>query len=169
MNILFFIVYLLQSNFYNIQVEKIDGGTLSMSQYQGKYILLVNIASGSSRVGQLTGLQQLHAMHGDSLVVIGLPSNSSGHESRTNAEIKQFCESNYGCAFLIAAKDPVAGPQVQPIYSWLTNISENGVVNNPMGGDFQKFLIDKNGHLIGIYGPSIEPMGEEIIGTIKNQ
>lgn len=157
---------LFTTSIYTLQFQDVDGNTVSMNQYQGKKILIVNIATNSSKVDQLTALQQLHQQYGDSVVVIGFPTNSFGDESRSNADIKQFCQSNYGVNFLLAAKNPVSGAQVQSVYNWLTHSSENGVMGDTVLNNFQKFLINKDGALIGVFGPSISPMSAEIINAI---
>lgn len=162
------VILLFNTSFHNLQFTDIDGNSVSMSQYSGKKILLVNIATGSSRVSQLSGLQQLHQQYGDSLIIIAFPSNSFSHETRSNAEIKQFCQSNYGVTFLIASKNPIAGPEIQPVYQWLTNSSENGIMNEAVKGDFQKFLISGTGELIGVFSPAVSPLGNEIISAIEN-
>jgi glutathione peroxidase len=169
MSILIAIFALLaNTSFYSLQFTDIDGNTISMNQYAGKKILLVNIATGSARVNQLAGLQQLHQQYGDSLVIIGFPTNSFSHETRTNAEIKQFCQSNYGVTFLLAAKNPVAGTEIQPVYHWLTYVSENGEMDGPIGADFQKFLVSETGELIGVFSPSLDPTSNEIRNAIEN-
>ena len=162
------ILILVNTSFHTLQFTDIEGNSISMSQYAGKKILLVNIATGSSKVGQLTGLQQLHQQYGDSLVIIGFPSNSFSHETRSNAEIKQFCQSNYGITFLLASKNPIAGPEIQSVYHWLTNTSENGETNETVKGDFEKYLINESGELIGIFSPSLDPMSNEIRNAIEN-
>lgn len=156
------------SNFYTLQFQDIDGNARSMSQYQGKKILLVNIATGSSNVQQLAGLQQLHQQYGDSVVVIGFPSNSFGYETRSNTEIKQFCQNNYGVTFLLAAKSEVKGAQINPVYQWLTNISDNGISSAPVQKNFQKFLISGTGALIGFFSPTVEPMSTQITAALGN-
>ncbi|MEI9811071.1 MAG: glutathione peroxidase [Bacteroidota bacterium] len=162
------IILLVNTSIYDLQFTGIDGNTISVNQYAGKKILLVNIATGSSRVNQLAGLQQLQQQYGDSVVVIAFPSNSFSREARSNAEIKQFCEANYGVTFLLAAKNPIAGPEIQSMYHWLTNRSENGETDEPVKGDFQKFLVSKNGELIGVFAPSVDPMSTEIRNAIEN-
>lgn len=156
----------LTTSIYTLQFTDVDGNTVSMANYQNKKILLVNIATNSSRVGQLTGLQQLHQTYGDSVAIIAFPSNSFGHESRTNEEIKQFCQNNYGVSFKIAAKNPVTGAGLQPIYNWLAQSGENGVMNGTVGNDFQKFLINKDGMLIGVFAPSVTPTDSQIVNAL---
>lgn len=158
--------WMMPDNIYTLQFTDIDGNTISMSQFQGKKILLVNIATGSSRVGQLAQLQQLHEQHGDSLVVIGFPSNSFGHEARNNAGIKQFCTTNYSTGFLLAQKISVNGESIHPVYNWLTKLSENGMIDQIVGNDFQKFLVDETGKLVGAFAPSVNPGAPEFIQQI---
>ena len=160
--------WLFTTSIYSLQFQTIDGVNQFMSQYQGKKILLVNIATGSSRVSQLAKLQQLQQQHADSLVVIGFPSNSFGHESRSDSGIKQFCQSQYGVSFLLAKKNPIAGSVIQPVYQWLTTQSENGVIGDPIKGDFQKILISGEGNVIGIFGPTVDPLSQELVNAITN-
>jgi glutathione peroxidase len=158
--------WLLPTSIYTLQFQNIDGVSQSMSQYQNKKILLVNIATGSPKVNQLADLQQLQLQYGDSVVVIAFPTNSFGKETRSNAEIKQFCQQTYGVTFLLASKNPIAGPDIQPIYNWLTNANENGELGDPVRGDFQKFLINKEGALIGFFSGSTRPLDQSLINAI---
>ncbi|HWR33556.1 MAG TPA: hypothetical protein VN451_08525 [Chitinophagaceae bacterium] len=164
--ITFLTLFLVNTSIYTLQFQDTDGNTIPMSNYQNKKILLVNIATNGTRVSQLAGLQQLHQTYGDSVAIIAFPSNSFGHEPRTNAEIKQFCQNNYGVTFKIAAKNSVAGTGIQSIYNWLAHASENGVMDGIVGGDFQKFLIDKTGSLIGVFAPSVAPMDSLVVNAL---
>ncbi|MBL7722743.1 MAG: glutathione peroxidase [Chitinophagaceae bacterium] len=154
------------SSIYNIQFQNTDGGTVNMNTFQGKKILLVNIATGSTRVSQLAGLQQLQQTYADSLVVIAFPSNSFGNESNSNASIKQFCQTNYNTTFIIAAKAPVSGAGLHPIYSWLSSRAQNGDLDLQIAGDFQKVLIAKDGSIQAVFSPKLDPMNEEITDAI---
>jgi glutathione peroxidase len=153
---------------YNFQITDVDNNTINFSDFQGKKILLVNIATGSTNVAQLGQLQQLNQQYNDSLVIIGFPSNSFGHESRNNIEIKQFCQLQYSTSFRLAAKGSVRGSDIQPLYNWLTHQSENGVLSNDVAADFQKFLVDRNGLLIGVFGSEVGPMDSTIQNAITN-
>jgi len=166
LNLIMALVGCFTTSIYNHQFTDVDGNNFSMTSCQGKKILLVNIATGDARVNQLAGLQQLHQQYGDSLVIIAFPSNSFGDEPKTNGEIKQFCQINYGASFTIASKNAVSGTGIQSIYSWLAQSSENGVMNGTVGGDFQKFLIDKNGALIGVFAPSVLPGDNSLVQAI---
>ena len=155
------------SSIYSITVTDIDGANKPMSNYQHKLILFVNIATNdSARTPQLAGLQQLQEQFADSLVVIGFPSNSFGYENRTDAQIKQFCQSTYGASFLLAAQGSVKGADIQPVYNWLTRQTENGVMDNEVKGDFQKFLLDKDGNLIGTFSGRVLPLDARITSAI---
>jgi glutathione peroxidase len=156
------------TSIYNLSYTTIDGATQSMNAYQGKKILLVNIATNSAKVGQLAQLQQLQQLFPDSLVVIGFPDNSFGFESRTNAQIKTFCEQNYGVTFKLAAKNNVTGSGIQPIYNWLTTKTENGMMGEPVKADFQKYLINEQGMLIGVFSASTLPLSATIVDAVRN-
>ena len=140
-NILTGIVSFFVVNFYSLQFQAADGALVSMSSFQGKKILLVNIATGSNHTGQMAGLQQLQQQYADSLVVIAFPSNSFGGEPRSNADILLFCQGTYNTTFRIVAKSSITGPDIHPVYRWLSQQTENGSVNLSIGGDFQKVLI----------------------------
>lgn len=154
------------TSIYTVHFTTIDGNDHSFSLYEGKKVLIVNIATGASRVDQLAGLEQLYQQYHDSLVVIGFPSNSFGHESRSNAEIQAFCESQYGVSFPLSGKVDVKGENMASIYQWFAHSSENGVMDAAVIGDFQKFLVDKNGALIGVFSPLISPMDSTIQNAI---
>lgn len=168
LNILLGIALLLQTSIYTFSVTNTEGTNISLSQYEGKKIMLVNIATGSERVTQLAGLQQLHQQYGDSLVIIVFPSNSFGHETRTNAEIKEFCQTNYNAGYIIVAKDAVTGPTAQPVYIWVGDGTANGAAAISIANDFQKILLDKHGDIIGVYAPSVSPTDNSILNAINS-
>jgi glutathione peroxidase len=157
---------LVSINFYTLDFQDTDGNTVNMSNFQGKKVLIVNIATGSDKIHQLAGLQQLQQQFNDSLVVVVFPSNSFGHEARNNSEIKEFCHSTYSSTFLIATKSSVTGQGVNSVFSWLASKTQNGEVDAITGGDFQKFLVDKDGMLIGVFSPKINPTDPELISAI---
>jgi len=148
----------LSISIYSISVNNIDGQTIHFSDYSGKKILIVNTATNSSYVNQYAHLEQLYQLYKDSLVVIAIPSNSFGNEPGSNQAIKDFVTSNYNAHFTLGEKVPVTGADATPIYQWLEQESQNGTMNNELNGDFQKFLISKDGSLIGVFSPVIDPM-----------
>jgi glutathione peroxidase len=165
-NYLFALVCFVTTNFYSLQFQDIDGNTISMNSFQGKKVLLVNIATGNDKVYQLAGLQQLQQQYQDSLVVIAFPSNSFGKESRTNAEIKTFCDTAYHTTFILASKGPVSGSGAQTVFNWLAHKTANGDIDAAANGDFQKFLVDKTGHVVAMLSSKIKPMDAEMIDAI---
>lgn len=167
MSYLFVSILIAISNIYSIQFSNIDGNNFSMSSCQNKKILIVNIASSSPHAGQLAQLQSLRNQFGDSLVIIAFPSNSFGNEPKTNLEIKTYCQSTFNCTFLLASKNEVTGSSRHPIYQWLGQASENGVLSWTLKGDFQKFLLDRTGKVVGVFAPSVLPTDATIIDAIN--
>lgn len=160
-------LFVFETGIYTLKFYKIEGGEQSLSAFQGKKILLVNIATGSNKINQLTELKQLQTQFKDSLAIIAFPSNSFGNEARTNSEIKRFCDSLYQPNFMIAEKGSVKGNDAQPIFHWLADKSENGEGNIPVIGDFQKFLFDENGQLTGVFTGTVLPTHSKIISAIQ--
>lgn len=163
---LFILAGFLTTSIYSIHFNGINGEDKNFGQYQGKKILIVNIATGSDEVSQIGQLQQLYQLYHDSLEIVAFPSNSFGHEPKTNAEIKQLCEEVFHTTFTLAQKGAVAGPNAIPIYQWLASQAQNGVVNGTVVQDFQKFLVDKQGAIIGIFNPETDPMSAAIRDAI---
>jgi glutathione peroxidase len=156
------------TSIYTIHFNDTDGVDRSFSAYQGKKILVVNIATGSPRIGQLAALQQLSEQYQDSLVVLVFPSNSFGNEPGTDSTIRSVCRDTWHTGFPIAAKASVKGPDAQSTYAWLADPAANGAMTGTVGADFQKFLISEEGNLIGVFAPQITPMDSLIINAIEN-
>ncbi len=159
----------LPSSIYTKQFTNLEGTNISLAQYQGKRILLVNVASQSEYAAeQLPQLEQLYQQHKDSLVVIAFSSNDFGNEPRTDAEIKLLMQYSYDVHFPVSVKctvnDGVAN--THPVYVWLQNQNENGSLGVKVQKDFQKYVIDKDGTLIGVFGAKTKPMDSAIIKTI---
>jgi glutathione peroxidase len=161
-------VVLFTTSIYSVPFTDINGSANSFNDYQGKKILIVNIATGSDKISQIGQLQKLYQQYQDSLAIVAFPSNSFGKEDQTNAQIKQTCEAVFHTTFIIGQKGPVKGAGILPIYNWLAHQSENGVMNGEVISDFQKFLIDKNGALIGVFTPDTDPMDISIRNAITD-
>jgi glutathione peroxidase len=166
MNIVFGILSYILTSFYSLSFQDVNGNTINMSSFQGKKILISNVATGSAKAIQLAGLQQLQQQFSDSLVVIVFPSNSFGNENRSNAEIKEFCDTTYNNTFIIAAKSNVSGTNVNPVFNWLAHKTQNGEMDGATQADFVKFLISKEGMLIGMFSSKIKPTDESLINAI---
>jgi glutathione peroxidase len=125
---------------YDYSFTDNNGNVVEMSQFKNKILLLVNVASKCGFTKQYEGLQSLHKKYADQgLVIIGFPCNQFGaQEPGTDAEIKEFCKTNYGVEFLMSTKIDVNGDNAHPIYKYL--IAETGL--NQIDWNFTKFLID---------------------------
>lgn len=151
---------------YQFSLTSIDGKEVSLSQFEGKKLLLVNTASECGFTKQYAGLQELSEKYGDKVVVIGFPANNfGGQEPGSNEEIQGFCEKNFGVTFLLSEKSSVKGDDISPLFSYLTS-AENPDFTGEIKWNFEKFLIDENGKLIHRYRSAVEPMSEEIIGQL---
>ncbi len=153
---------------YDFKVPSIDGKIIDFAQFKGKKILIVNTASECGYTPQYEGLQKLYDTYKDKLVIVGFPANNfGGQEPGTNNEIQNFCKKNYGVTFPIAAKVSVKGDDIHPLFKWLTNKSENGVMDVTILWNFNKFLIDENGKLIQYFNSNIVPMSKDITQYLK--
>lgn len=152
---------------YDFKVAALDSGTIDFASFKGKKILIVNTASECGFTKQYEGLQALHEKYKDKLVIVGFPANNfGGQEPGTNEEIDAFCKKNYGVSFPMAAKISVKGNDAAPIYQWLCNKKENGVLDAEVGWNFNKFLLDENGKLLAHFESKVAPMSEEITGKL---
>lgn len=165
-----------QKSFYDFKVLNINGDTVDLSVYKGKKILVVNTASKCGLTPQYAKLEKLYKDFGGSrFEIVAFPANDfMSQEPGTNAEIKEFCTKNYGVSFPVMAKVSVKGDSICPLYQWLTLKSNNGVVDAPVKWNFQKFLIDENGNLVGYLSPKVAPDSEKItewirLGTFKQE
>lgn len=152
---------------YDIPVVLNDGSNITLAQFKGKKILIVNTASDCGYTGQYEGLQKLHTQVKDKLVIIGFPANNfKEQEKGSDEEIATFCKKNYGVEFLLAQKsDVIRGNTQHPIFNWLTDPAKNGWNEKEPGWNFSKYLISENGQLMGYFGSAIEP--ETITELVK--
>jgi glutathione peroxidase len=101
------------------------------------------------------------------MIIIGFPDNNFlSQEPGSNTDIQEFCKKNYGVTFPMAAKISVKGNNIAPIYKWLCNKAENGVMNAKVSWNFNKFLLDENGKLIGHFKSKVKPMSGEIMSKL---
>lgn len=155
------------TDLYSYSFTDIDGREVSMSQFKGKKILIVNVASKCGYTPQYEDLQKLHEQYGDKVTLIGFPCNQFMHqEPGDESEIKDFCQKNYGVSFLMASKIDVKGDEQNPIYTWLTTKELNGVEESKVAWNFQKYLIDENGHYVEKFEPGVNPLDEELTSKL---
>lgn len=156
----------------NFEMETLDGKKVNLAEkYQGKVVLLVNVASKCGYTPQYKGLQALHEKYAErGLAIVGVPSNQFGRqEPGTSEEIAEFCETNYGVTFDMLAKVNVrAGKEGQaPLYKYLTSKETNPKHAADVKWNFEKFLIDSNGEVIGHYRSKVKPESKELVSAIE--
>lgn len=151
------------NSIHQFKVEGINGGLIDFSEFSGKKILVVNVASACGYTPQYGPLQELHEQYGSQVAVIGFPCNDfGGQEPGSPEEIQQFCERNFGVTFLLSAKIKITG-EPHPIYAWLQQKSQNGVMDSEVKWNFHKFLLNEAGELQQAYPSSVSPIDERIL------
>jgi glutathione peroxidase len=141
---------------------------LCLNDFKGKKILLVNVASECGFTKQYADLEKLYTTYKDKLVIIGFPCNQfGGQEPGTEEEIATFCSSKFAVTFPLTTKIDVKGDKQHPIYKWLTSKTLNGVNDYSVNWNFNKFMLDENGQLIGYFSSRINPMDSDIINLLK--
>jgi glutathione peroxidase len=150
---------------HDFKVVSIDGEIYDLSQHKGQKVLIVNTASKCGLTPQYKDMEALYRTYGgEKFVIIGFPSNNfMRQEPGTNEQIKEFCSLKYDVTFPMMAKISVKGRDQHPLYSWLTRKKENGVMNAKVIWNFQKFMIDEDGRLVGMIPPQVKPDTEKII------
>jgi len=158
-----------KTSLYDIQINSIDNEPIDLSEFEGKKILIVNVASKCGFTPQYAELQKLHETYSDQLVIIGVPCNQFMNQEPGSAEeIANFCQKNYGVSFLITEKVDVKGKNMHPVYQWLTDKKFNGNVDSNVKWNFQKYLISASGELLEIFSSKTKPMAPEIIEAINS-
>ena len=160
-----------QKTLYDFKATTLDGQPFDLSTLKGKKVLVVNTASKCGLTPQYALLQKIYDTYKDrNFVIIGFPANNfASQEPGTNSEIKQFCTKNYGVTFPMMSKISVKGEDIDPLYKWLTLKSLNGVVDAEVQWNFQKFMINEQGQLVGFASPKEKPDSEKIISWIEGK
>ena len=155
---------------YDYSINLISGNTIDLKSYEGKKIILVNVASKCGYTPQYDGLQKLYEKYNEELEVVGVPANDFlWQEPGKNKDIQTFCKVNYGVTFPIVEKSIVKKTKGQhPLFTWLTHKDLNGWNDTAPGWNFYKYLIDENGSLISVLPSKVKPFDEEIINFIEN-
>lgn len=151
---------------YDVTMTTIDGKPMPFSQYRGKVLLVVNTASFCGFTPQYEALEKAQNTFKDKgFTVIGVPSGDfMGQEYKTNAEIKQFCESKFGINFPMSEKSTVKGPNATPFFAWAA--ATLGAGEAPKW-NFHKYLVDRSGRLVGSFGSGTKPDAPEVTAAIE--
>jgi glutathione peroxidase len=152
---------------YGFQVKTADGADVSLGEYSGNVLLIVNVASKCGFTKQYAGLEALNEKYRDQgLQILGFPCNQfKGQEPGTNAEIQQFCQQTYGVRFPVFAKIEVNGDGAHPLYQYLKSEVPGAVGTEAIKWNFTKFLVDRKGNVVKRFAPSTTP--EEIVPDIE--
>lgn len=157
------------SNFYDLSIKSLDGKSdIKMSDYKGKYVVVVNTASECGYTPQYKDLQDFHLKYADSqVVVIGCPCNQfGGQEPGSPEEIGSFCQKNYGVTFTLTEKIDVKGPSQHPLYQWLTQKSKNGAGDFEVKWNFNKFIVSPEGKLLQYFSSTVKPTDKDFLTAI---
>jgi glutathione peroxidase len=158
------------NSIHRFKVEGIAGEEIDFAKFKGKKILVVNVASECGYTPQYAQLQELYEAYSHKLVIVGFPSNDFGaQEPGSNASVAKFCQLRYGVSFPLTVKVHIKAPNVHPVYQWLTQQSENGVMDSEVKWNFQKYLLDEAGQLIDTFLPSCSPLDEHILSHIVDE
>ena len=183
------------SSIYDIPVNRITGEAITLANFRGKVLLIVNVASQCGLTPQYEALENLHSRFKDAgLVVLGFPANDFGaQEPGSNQEIQKFCTDTYAVDFPMFQKIPVTGPGTHPLYQTLIEVQpkpigetrpafreelngflrdvHNGATINPEPGilwNFEKFLVSRTGNVIARFSPEVVPDDPAIVSAIES-
>ncbi|MFY9555818.1 MAG: glutathione peroxidase [Blastocatellia bacterium] len=157
------------TSIYDFSLKDIDHKEVSLSQYRGKVVMIVNVASRCGFTPQYEGLQKVYLKYKDrGLVILGFPANNFGfQEPGSDEEIKTFCSSKYSVTFPIFSKISVKGDDIHPLYKLLTSKETNPEFGGDIRWNFSKFLVDKNGKVVARFDPAVKPESDQVAQAIE--
>jgi glutathione peroxidase len=155
---------------YDIPVRSLDGQPASLRDYEGKVLLVVNVASKCGLTPQYEGLERLHEKFAErGFAVLGFPCNQFGEqEPGTPEEIATFCSATYGVTFPMFEKIDVNGDDRHPLYSQLAELADASGHTGDIRWNFEKFLVDRDGTPVKRFSPMAEPEGDEVVAAIES-
>jgi glutathione peroxidase len=155
----------------NFTMNDIEGRPSDLSQYRGKVVLLVNVASRCGYTPQYEGLERLYEKYQkDGLVIVGVPANEFGRqEPGTDADIKLFCTSKYNVTFPMMGKVVVKGKDICPLYSFLTSKETDPKFAGDVKWNFEKFLIGRSGEVVGRFRSPVAPDSPELVKAVETE
>ena len=154
---------------YDFKMKDIDGKEVSLADYKGKVVMIVNVASLCGNTPQYKDIQAMYEKYkGQGFVVLGFPANNfMAQEPGSDEKIKSFCTREYHVTFPMFSKISVKGSDMHPLYKYLTHKDENGVVDAPVKWNFQKFLISRDGHVISSIGNHTSVTEGEVVKEVE--
>lgn len=156
-------------SFHDFSIQALNSEEMiEFSEFKGKKILLVNTASKCGFTYQYEDLEKLYQEYKEDLVIVGFPCNQfMFQESGSEEKIASFCQKNYGVSFPMTQKINVKGRKQHPIYKWLTSKELNGVDDYKVAWNFNKFLLNEEGELIGHFSSKVKPYDDRIVSLLK--
>ncbi len=153
--------------FYDFKAKMLNGKTISMKEFKGKTVVVVNTASKCGFTPQYEGLEKLYQNYKDQgLVILGFPCNQfANQESGSSEDIKKFCQVNYGVSFPLFEKIEVNGKNAHPLFKYLKSILSGGIFGSRIKWNFTKFVINSKGIPVKRFSPSTKP--EKMEKTIQ--
>ena len=151
-------------------VKTIDGKEQKLSDYKGKVVMLVNVASKCGYTKQYTPLQAVYQKYADQgFVILGFPANNfRGQEPGTDGEIKEFCSSKYDVSFPLFSKIVVKGEGMHPLYQYITSSEKNPQTGGEIKWNFTKFLVDRDGKIVQRFEPAVKPDDAKVTAAIES-
>jgi glutathione peroxidase len=158
-----------KESIHQFKVKDINGKNFEFSSLKGKKVMIVNTASKCGLTPQYEKLEALYQKYkNNNFIIIGFPANNfMGQEPGSDQEISTFCQKNYGVSFPMMSKISVKGKDMHPVYQFLTQKAKNGLEDNDVQWNFQKYLIDEEGHLVKVISPRTQPDDASIIQWIE--
>jgi glutathione peroxidase len=155
---------------YEIELPRLDGKPAKLSDYAGKVVLAVNVASRCGFTPQYAGLQAVHDRYSaQGFTVLGFPSNQFLNQEPGSAEqIQEFCSLNYGVTFPLFAKLDVKGNRQHPLYAILTAVPDDSGKAGNVSWNFEKFLVGRDGHVVRRFRSKVVPEDPKLIGAIES-
>jgi glutathione peroxidase len=159
----------LASEIYSIKERSIKGEDYKLSELKGKTVLIVNIASQCGYTGQLDGLEKLYQkFKNKNFVVLGVPTNDFGGQTpEDDQKMLAFCQKNYNVTFPLLTKKTVEGKEKRDLYKFLTEKTPKEM-RGEIGWNFEKFLVNKEGTVIGRFGSSVKPDDSDLLKKIES-
>lgn len=163
--LIFSLLFLMTSPFsslYDLKMNSIDGKTIDFTQYKGKTLLIVNVASQCGTTPQYADLQKLHEQFGSKVTILGFPANNFGsQEPGSNEEIQTFCKKNYGVSFQMFEKISVKGTDQHPLYAWLKEKTGQEPTWN-----FCKYIVKADGS-VKFFNSKVKPLDPQITAELN--
>ena len=157
------------ASIHNISIEGINGNELRLSQFRGKKLMIVNVASECDYTPQYEQLEELYRHYNETLSIIGCPSNDFGNQEPEGEEkILAFCQTMFQVTFPLSKKINIKSIPVHPLYVWLTRKNLNEVSDNEVTWNFQKYALSPDGEWENLFSPETSPLDDNIIRWIES-